>query len=309
MRQLVLLGCLLLFACTPQIKQTESSSTLVPYVTVTNGATPETPNGLILSAETPFPTPTPFTYAVQSGDTLSQIAEKYHVSLDELLLANPKVSPNSMPIGTVLLIPSNPANPTGASTPTPVPALVKQINCYPTNDRGMWCFALIHNDYPAPMENVSAQVTLQDSNNAAIATQTASLPLNILPPNTSLPLYVFFQPIIPITARPQVQIISSFLLTANDPRYLPATISNTSVQKDGSAHNAQVGGQVNLPAGSKAASVVWVAAVAYDKDGQVVGVKRWEGGGIQLGGSLPFNFMVASAGPAIETVEFAVEAR
>ena len=94
---------------------------------------------------------------------MSGIAFKFGVSLDELLTVNPDVSPNSMSIGTKLNIPSNPANPTGASTSTPVPAPVKQIECYPTTDQGMWCFVLVHNDTPDVIENLSAQVTLLDA--------------------------------------------------------------------------------------------------------------------------------------------------
>jgi len=44
----------------------------------------------------------------------------------------------------------------------------------------MWCFVLAHNDSLNFMENVSAQVTLVDANDAFLATQTALLPLNIL---------------------------------------------------------------------------------------------------------------------------------
>ena len=96
----------------------------------------------------------------------------------------------------------------------------------------MWCFVLAHNDLPDFMENLSAQVTLVDSNNNFIATQTALLPLNILPPNTSLPLTVYFPPDIPFDAKPQVQILTAIRLLPNDSRYIPATVNNTLVQVD-----------------------------------------------------------------------------
>jgi LysM repeat protein len=240
---------------------------------------------------------------------MSEIAEKYHVSLDDLIAANPNVSPNSMSVGQTLLIPSNPSNPGDASTPTPVPVSVKQIECYPTVDRGMWCFALVHNDLPDIMENVSAQVTLVDSKGVVIASQTAWLPLNILPPNTSLPLYVFFAPDVPADAKAQVQLLTAIQIPANDPRYLPAVINNTSVQIDRNGHSAHVSGEIHLPPESNAATQVWVAAVAYDEHGRVVGVKRWEGGGIQPGGNLLLNLAVASVGAKIDGVELAVEAR
>jgi len=246
---------------------------------------------------------------VGQGETFSGIALKFGVSVDELIAVNPDVSPNTMSVGTVLKIPSNPDNPSGEPTPTPAPFTVQQIECYPTTDKGMWCFALAHNDVSDFMENVSAQVTLVDSSETFIASQTAFLPLNILPPNTSLPLAVFFPSDIPVDAKPQVQILTAIRLLPNDTRYLSATITNTLVEINADGHFAQITGQVLLPAESKAATQVWVAAVAYDENGLVVGVKRWEGGGIQPGGSLGFDMSVASLGGEMTRVEFAVEAR
>jgi hypothetical protein len=240
---------------------------------------------------------------------LSGIAERYRISLDDLIAANPNISPNSLSIGTVLQIPGNPSTPGSASTPTPVPAPITQTVCHPTADRGLWCFALIRNDSATAIDNVSAQMTLIDSTGAVLASQPALLPLNILQPNTALPVYTFYVPQVPATAILQVQVLTAVSLGPDDPRYLPARIDNTSMQINQEGYLAQVSGQVSLSADSKAATQVWVAAVAYDEDGRVVGVRRWEGGGMQAGTSIPFNFAVSSVGAEINAVEFAVEAR
>ena len=61
---------------------------------------------------------------------------------------------------------------------------------------------------------------------------------------------------------------------------------------------------------SNPASLVWVAAVAYDDAGRVVGVRRWEStAGISPGGGLQFAFEVSSLAGEIEKVDFVVEAR
>jgi len=281
---------------------------LIPYLTATQTTPQWTPVELV-AAETPLPTSTPFTYTVKSGDTISSIALQFGVSMDELIAMNPEVSPNIMSVGTILKIPSKAENPSGESTPTPVPFTVEQVQCYPTTNKGMWCFVLIHNDFTDFVENVSAQVTLVDSNNQFITTQAAFLPLNILPPNTSLPLSIYFPPDIPVNAKSQVQILTAVRLSPNDPRYLPATVNNTLVQIDGDGHFASITGEIRLPADSKTATQTWVAAVAYDENGRVVGVKRWEGEEIQPGGSLSFEMTVASLGGVLTRVEFAVEAR
>jgi LysM repeat protein len=311
----LLSACFLLTSCTSQgITSTPLSSTLIPFATSTRSpiaptGTFQTPEGVV-AAETPLPTPTPFTYTVQRGDTISSIALKFGVSIDDLLGANPEISPNAMSVGQVINIPSNPENPSGEPTPTPASFTIQQIECYPTADQGMWCFVLAHNDFPDFVENVSAQVTLVGADNTMLGSQTALLPLNVLPPNTSLPLTVFFPPEIPSDAGPQVQVLTAIRLLPGDERYLPATISNTLVQVNTDGRSARVNGQVLLPGSANAASQIWVTGTAYDEAGRVVGVRRWESNaGLSPGSNLPFEFMVSSLGGTIARVEFAVEAR
>ena len=297
-------------ACTAQATPIKPPpGDVIPFVTSTHSPQSlPTPEGLV-PLTTPLPSPTPFAYQVQSGDTMSHIAEKFGVSLDALLAANPEVSSNAMSVGTTLNIPSDPANFTGEPTPTPVPFTVEQIECYPTADGGMWCFVLAHNDFSEFIENVSAQISLVDAN-GIIGSQTALLPLNILPPNSSLPLAAYF-PDVPASSgvKPQVQILTAIKLLPNDERYLPAVVNNTLVQVNAEGHSAQVAGLVLLN-GAKDASQVWVTGTAYDEVGRVVGVRRWESNaGLTAGGSLPFEFMLSSLGGKIARVEFAVEAR
>jgi SLAP domain-containing protein len=210
-----------------------------------------------------------------------------------------------MSIGMTLIIPDPSSALTGASTPTPVPAPFTQTGCHPSADNGLWCFALIQNDSSEPLENISAQITLLDENNNAIASQTAFTPLDIIPPNSSLPVYVFF-PDTSANNNVQVQLLSA--VQSSNSRYLPVALNNTVTQIDWDGKSAQLSGQIFLSAESKAATQVWVAAVAYDKEGQVVGMRRWEGGAIQPGESISFSFFVASLGSAIEAVDFVVQA-
>ncbi len=307
----VLLSCWLLplTACAPpRVDSPPAPSTLIPFLTST--ASPSQTPEVRIVAETPLPTPTPFTYTVQQGDSISSIALKFGVSMDDLQAANPEISPNAMSIGQVIRIPSNPDNPSGEPTPTPAPFTIEQTPCYSLADRGMWCFVLIHHDFPDLIENVSAQVTLVTSDGATVASQTALLPLNVLPQNTSLPLAVFFPPEISSDVKPEVQVLTAIRLLPGDERYLPATVSNTLVEVNADGRSAQVTGQVLLPEDVRAASQVWVTGTVYDGTGQVVGLRRWEwDDGLAPGGSLPFEFMLSSLGGRIERVEFAVEAR
>ena len=297
---------LLLTACAPQpTLPTPQPGDLIPYLTATSAA-PQTSEGLV-PLTTPLPSPTPFTYSIIQGETMSSVALKFGVSIDDLQAANPEVNANAMSVGQVLKIPDNPS---GEPTPTPAPFTVQQIKCYPTTDKGMWCFVLAHNDSFDLIENVSAQVTLVDANNDFIASQVALLPLNILPPNTSMPLAVYFPPDVPIDAKPQVQILTAIRLLPDDTRYIPATINNTLVQVNADGHSAKVNGQVLSLSQTSVANQVWVAATAYDEAGSVIGVRRWESSvSLNPNASLPFEFLISSIGGRIAKVEFAVEAR
>ena len=297
-----LLFCVLLLAScsTPNIQPADVS--LQAYHTNTPIST-NTPN-VIFVETTPIPTSTPHIYIVQQGDTFSELAETFNISEANLRAANPDVSPNTMSIGETLIIPDPSAIFITASTPTPIPVPITQAVCYTDSSAGTHCFALIQNNTNQILENVSAQINLLDENNAVIASQTAFTILDIIPSNSSLPVYVYF-PNVNQKVNPQVQLLSAFQNDSSN--YLPAVIQNSIAEINGKY--AQVSGQIYLPPESQPASQVWVAAVAYDKNKTVVGVKRWEGEGIQPGSSINFQFGVASVGQDIEAVEFFIQAK
>ena len=290
--------------------ETPAPPVLRPYSTATSSVTAPPPAGLVLSAPAPLPSPTPFLYTVQAGDTLSQVAEKFHVSLDAVVSENPDLNPNAMAVGRVLKIPGNPASLAVGATPTPETLPVQQIACHPTVDGGLWCFVLVQNDSASSIENVTAQVTLVGVDGQSIASKSAVLPLDVLPPDQSMPLAVFFPPAVPGEAVPHVQILTAMRLLSNDARYLPASVRETLARVAWSGLTAQLTGEVFLPGESAAAKSVWVVAVAYDQGGNVVGLRRWESSaGLEPGASLPFSFMISAVSGRIERVDYAVEAR
>jgi hypothetical protein len=72
-------------------------------------------------APTPTPEPTPFIYAVEPGDTLSSIANKFGVSLAELIEANRETlpDPDVLAIGDQLIIPVPPPDELPAASTAP----------------------------------------------------------------------------------------------------------------------------------------------------------------------------------------------
>jgi LysM repeat protein len=77
----------------------------------------------------PTETPAPVSYVVQSGDTLSSIAARYDVSVEDIMAANGLSDPHALSVGQELIIPvgglptATPAPPTAtvpATPPTPI---------------------------------------------------------------------------------------------------------------------------------------------------------------------------------------------
>ncbi len=79
---------------------------------------PATPAPTDLFVESPEPTVAPSVepttapvtgkrHKVKRGETMWAIAQKYGVTLKALKAANPKVDPNAMRVGTVLVIPAD----------------------------------------------------------------------------------------------------------------------------------------------------------------------------------------------------------
>ena len=77
---------------------------------------------LITPAPTPVPEPTDQIYIVKSGDTLSRIAGRFGITLDELIAANAEnlPDPNKLQIGDRLIIPAK--NPSELPAASEIPA-------------------------------------------------------------------------------------------------------------------------------------------------------------------------------------------
>jgi LysM domain. len=296
---------LILTACTIGSGTPTILAPAVPYQTVTS---PRTPTVLPPLVEIMLPTPTTFTYTVVQGDTLIGIAGRYGITLEALLAANPSIQPAALAVGTTLIIPIGNQAP-GEPTPTPALLPVLQTHCWPETGGGLWCFALVQNQYAETLENLSAQFTLLDSDQQPLSDQVAFGLLDILPPGRNMPMVIHFPPPVNTDALVRVQVLTAIRLLPGDTRYLPVMLVDTLVNVAVSGQTAQVTGRVVLT-GSGTASKLWVLATAYDAIGTVVAVRRWDSpSALKVDEPVSFNFLVSSLGPRIERVEFLAEAK
>lgn len=284
-----------------------------PNPTSTQGPTSvviryQTPSAAQLFTESSGPvvetlTETPATYVVVQGDTFFSIAATLGISLDALIATNPNVDARLLTPGTILVLPSaggDTATP-NFPTPTPVPLDVSAVNCYSSKAGELWCFVLVQNTLSVAVENLSAVVDLFNAQGDLVATLEATPPLNLLDLVRTLPL-VAYSPEIPdgwVTA--QGKLLSAYPVNQST-YYLVASVqqANADISEDGLT--AKVTGRVEIQGGE--AGTIWVLAVAYDANDQVVGIRRWESET-----DAEFEFSVYSLGPEISTVDLLVEVR
>jgi LysM repeat protein len=304
-----ILSCFFLFLIMTSCSGTKETVTAtvpaLPYQIIRS-----TDTATLLSplAEILLPTPTTFTYIVQAGDSLTSIAVKYGITLEALQAANPGVQSSSLPLGTKLFIPSTNEIPR-EPTPIPAPLSILQAHCWTENDGSLWCFALFQNNYSETIENLSAQFSLLDSDGQEITSQKACALLDILPAGRSIALGVHFPQ--PLQNQPavRVQVLTSIRLLPGDVRYLSTEIENTLIEQGPTGWEAKVSGNVILTS-EGTAKVLWVLAIAYDKAGQVVGIRRWDSPStLNTNNPVPFTFSVYSVGVKIDRVELLAEAK
>lgn len=245
----------------------------------------------------------------------------FDISAQAIMTANPSVDPRSMSVGTSLLIPITPTpeptatatnefEPTATPEPsaTPDPSDLGEPDCYSDALGGLWCFILVDSANTGALENVSATVILNSGDQTR--EETATLPLNLLPEGDSLPLIAYFQPPVFEDYTASVNIGFSLPVMADDARYLDAEITEQVVNFNDSALGATVSGVIHLPEGGPDAAYVWVSAAAFDIDGRIVAVRRWDSMDSSSAGSdLPFELTLYSLAGAIDRVDLVVEAR
>lgn len=276
--------------------------TLTPRPTPTLAAAPPPP------PSQPIATPTPVIYIVQAGDTLIPIANRFGVSVADLIAANGNLDATRLQIGQQLIIPQLPRSvPSDGSlipSPTPVPYEVRGLNSLRSPAGSLDVMGEVFNPGPTGMGNVKVLVTLQDDAGNALQSAVASVPLSAVPANQTSPFRVLF------TDPPQG--FTRFSVTplraeAVDPRTLiiPLTVRNVTGRPEGPQF--RVTGEI-ANATADTASQVRLLVTIYDAERRVVGYRYFTLSEAPLGqnGVLPFDVLLTTATPNVAS--FAVYA-
>lgn len=260
--------------------------------------------------QVPIPTPTPLVHTVASGETMSSIALRYGVETSAVMAANPDVNPNAMSVGIKLVIPSQSGAGIALANSPPLPLKTGPLNCVRSRDGSIACLLMIQNDQDVPVESLQARVMVGNSQTGQAAEQLTTAPLNILYPGKTLALSVVFTNDIPDPIQTRFDMVSAVAVQDGENRYLQTQTDNLQVTKNATGLSVRIYGEVSLLSSGITASTVWAAGIAYDRQGNVIGVRRWEGNTpLSSGQKLPFTFTVYSTGAMIDRIEVLLEAR
>ena len=314
---ILLLGfTLILTACTqasPAATATIRPTRFGTLATYTGPTATDTPTSGEPDTPTPLPsaTPTPRSHTVVKGEDMFGIALRYGVTLEDLMSANPEVDPRWMSIGTVLVIPAalytptpDPSNP---PQPTPVGLALQQPSCFPSGEGGLWCFTRANNPQNFSVEGLSVSLRLYDRESGQILEQSAFPPLNLLKPGGFLPLAAYIPPPAPRNFDATAELVSALPVPPESGRYLDVQQSDLVVEFAEDGLSASVRGELSLAGREVPARLIYVAAVAIDDAGRIIGLRRWDGEELTPGGTQPFELLVYSAGPRIASVSVLAE--
>lgn len=306
----------LLAACAVPVAEPAGSTAtpvqLTPYYTPTLTLTPTIAPTLVpTSTLVPTITHTPQIYIVKARDTLFTIAARNGLTVANLTAANPGVNAYSLYVGTRLIIPAmGSGGIQSAPTPTPAPLILHAPECVPSLTGGAYCFALVENGLDYDLENLTAEFRLTDPDSGEELTQDTFLPLTRLAQGSALPFYVYFTP--PVFAHPVAtfRVLSALPVTAENASIYPMTISDLLIEIAPGGLSADVSGLARFEGIGKNAKLIRLLAVAYDAEGKVVGLRRYEEK-VELKPATYFEFklIVESVAGGIARVELFGEAQ
>lgn len=277
---------------------------LTPFYTFTPVVETPTPTAKITIPVTPSPTATPFLHTLTNDDTLLGLAFRYGVSLEDLMAANPGVDSHYLTPGKQIVIPIDSGITETLPTATPIPLDIEQLQCYSSGDGGAWCIAGLHNATEASLENLSVGIGLYSPEGETIASEVAYAPLDILRPDQTMPLMAYFAPPLPDEFLVQGQVLSGLVIAEDDGRYLDLQANVDQVEISGDGRQATISGEVVLTEQMAAPSQLWLLAVAYDANGDIIGARKWKSAS-----EAHFEITVYSLAGTIDHIELLLEAR
>jgi murein DD-endopeptidase MepM/ murein hydrolase activator NlpD len=239
-------------------------------------------------------------YVVQAGDTLIPIANRFGVSVAELIAANGIQDATRLQVGQRLVIPQ-PKTGTGSTTgestllpsPTPVAIEIRGLNAVRSPAGSLDVMGEVFNPGASAVGNVKVQVTLQDDAGTPLQSIVATIPLDVLPAGQASPFRALFADPPRAFSR---YIVSPLRAERSDPRALivPLTVARVTGRLD--PPQFRVIGEITN-ATAETVRQVRLLVTLYDAERRVVGYRYLTISEAPLtpNASLPFDVSLTTA--------------
>ena len=305
----LLLGITLLTGCLPINQDVKlADAQLTPWHTASaiSSAPTEVPE-FKASTSTPAPTPTPTIHVVALGETISSIAQRYRLDMNTLMAANPEIDPYSLIVGDQVIIPAKGEMVQNGGFSEPLALDLSQPECFHTPEGGLWCFAILFNPLNEAAANLAVTIKVLNASSEEIDSHTVPAILNKLDPGQSIPVSAYFTGPVPAIPKVTASLASAFPASQSGKTYFPVDTGSPTIEISGRL--AKVSGEAVTAADPGKTVDVWVAALAYDKNGSLVGIRRMENRvTLEQGKGVKFNLYVYSSGGVINSVTIKAEA-
>ncbi len=250
---------------------------------------------------TPTVTPEPIIHSIEAGENLFTIAAQYGVSRDLLREVNQIENERALQVGQKLLIPvagwGGPAEPTPTVTPTPWPATVENVYFHPSPLGELTVLGEVINASSVDLERMVVQIALFDEADRVLASQSASVELDVLAPGQRSPFAVLFVQAPERYASYQAAVVAAAPAYVGSMQRELEMVDVTLEQP--TAGLATLSGRVRNPSAVEAIDVA-VVATLYDPLGRVVGTRSVISQPSVVasgGGEADFHIEIVPAGP------------
>ena len=281
-----------------------------PRATLTPRPTPTLAPPTVVSPREARPTPTPVIYTVQEGDTLIPIANKFGISVQDLIAANNNLDATRLQIGQTLVIPSGPrpiAQPGQLlPSPTPAPYQIRGLNVYRTAAGSLECLGEVFNPGPNALTSVQLQITLLDKNNQALLQTAFYVALEVVQPAQASPFRVLFTDPPPTFEKFEVKALRGELVDPKN-RFTQMRITRRDGKQEGAGFKV-TGEAQNTD--TVAATRSRIIVTTYDANRLVIGYRflPLSETSIAPKATISFEMSLLSAAPTVADFSVSVEA-
>jgi len=269
------------------------------YTPTTKPVSSLTPIGTPIPAG---PTPTPFVHIIQQGETLLEIAFRYGVQFDDIVLVNPQIDPNLLRIGEEIRIPGSDGEPVEIllPTPTPIPVHIKTLGCHESPSLAFICMVSITNSEEFMVAGVSAHITLHDRDGQILDNQIVYAPLNQIPSGEEIPLIAIFDRKPSEYSGFHVDLLSAVQVADLTDELPQIEALDTKTIYKAEKRLVEVSGILSIAAHEGDEFLVRVVGVVFNTKGEPIGMNVWEEriDSVNID-EIEYRFSIFSLGPEI----------